>query len=182
MLALNHLSVRSSPRFFALVDLRAYRFLFGHLDCRWLLPRYSLVSGRCPLSFDRCCSSSLWNALRSAFPFSTPVDEPLPCDLTTFIILFLLSSFFIYVSWTGDYHAYNLCNPNAFPGLSRKERANLFSRVVYYPPSDKRNRGAHMPLTRAEPLVSGKRGVGRVGDAGYCRIPGTRCLEGGKDM
>lgn len=81
--------------------------------------------------------------------------------------------FSIYASWTGDYHAYNLCNPSAFPGLTRKERADQFSRVVYYPPSDKRNRGAHMPVTRAEPLVSGKRGVGRGGDARCCRIPDT---------
>lgn len=118
----------------------------------------------------------------SAFcvPFSTPVDDPLPRD-TTILFCFLLPSFSTHVSWTGDYHAYNLCNPNAFPGLTRKERANQLSRVVYYPPSDKRNRGARMPLTRAEPLVSGKRGVGKVGGADCCRIPGARCLEGGKD-
>lgn len=30
-----------------------------------------------------------------------------------------------------------------------------------------------MPVTRAEPLVSGKRGAGRGGDARCCRIPGT---------
>ena len=59
-------------------------------------------------------------------------------------------------SWTGDYQAYNLCTPAAFPGVSRKIRAAQFGRVVYYPPEDA-EKGQALPTPtrmRGIPLVS----------------------------
>ncbi len=59
-------------------------------------------------------------------------------------------------SWTGDYQAYNLCTPSAFPGVSRKIRAAQFGRVVYYPPEDAEKGDARPTPTRMRgiPLVS----------------------------
>lgn len=59
-------------------------------------------------------------------------------------------------SWTGDYQAYNLCAPEAFPGVTRKVRANQFGRVVFYPPADA-EKGDPLPTPtrmRGIPLVS----------------------------
>ncbi|CAM9969438.1 unnamed protein product, partial [Sphacelaria rigidula] len=38
-----------------------------------------------------------------------------------------------HISWTGDYQVYNLCSADAFPNMTRKQRAALFSRVAHYP-------------------------------------------------
>lgn len=58
-------------------------------------------------------------------------------------------------SWTGDYQAYNLCTREAFPGMSRKERAAQFGRVVYYRPGSEKDEALPTPTRmRGIPLVS----------------------------
>ncbi|CAN0116278.1 unnamed protein product [Scytosiphon promiscuus] len=68
------------------------------------------------------------NAYVPAVPYKKSAHPILACDLSH------VNKH--HISWTGDFHAYNLCNHESFPGLSRKARAAQFSRVVNYPPGD----------------------------------------------
>lgn len=78
------------------------------------------------------------------------------------VVVFL----FFFGSWTGDFNACNLCDPSAFPGMTRRERAAQFSRVVFYRPPPPPTDGARGPPTptrmRGIPLV--RRGKGSGGD------------------
>lgn len=60
-----------------------------------------------------------------------------------------------YDSWTGDFQAYNLCSVDTVPGMTRRQRAALFSRVAFYPPSVDGDRDLPTPTSmRGIPLVS----------------------------
>lgn len=50
-----------------------------------------------------------------------------------------------HISWTGDFEAYNLCSVDSLPGLTRKQRAAMFSRVAFYPPPSNGDRGLPTP-------------------------------------
>ncbi|CAM9544582.1 unnamed protein product [Ectocarpus sp. 12 AP-2014] len=87
------------------------------------------------------------NAYIPGVPYKKSVHPILACDIGNVDEH--------HISWTGDYQAYNLCTPEALPGISRKRRANQFGRVVFYPPNAEEAKGLPTPTRmRGIPLVS----------------------------
>ncbi|CAN0385464.1 unnamed protein product [Pylaiella littoralis] len=87
------------------------------------------------------------NAYLPGVPYKGSVHPILACDIGN------VNEH--HISWTGDYQAYNLCTREAFPGMSRKERAAQFGRVVYYRPGSEKDEALPTPTRmRGIPLVS----------------------------